>query len=224
MFKQDALEAEPIIVATLKSLLEWSPTSVSDRDGANLKAAVNNVRVNVTRLLHTNTIGESLANCFDLAYTTGMTLPQIERVRKTPLAVKPKLVGAIVIRDTLIHLCLVTASRIIADTEFISREDVDTCKAIVNVSFTEAEEDATNQMDAMIYRDIVSLHAAVSFYLTETARPLPRMLRYQFNVPLPTLVIAHRLYQDAGRADDILKENKIVHPAFSPLVGAALSN
>jgi hypothetical protein len=224
MLKQHALEAEPIVIATLESLLEWAPTSTSLHEGAELRSAVNHLRISVARLLQTNSIGEPLANCFNLAYSIGITLPQIERVRQTPLAMHPTLVGAIVIRDTLIQLCLVTASLIIVDTQFVSREDVEQCKAVVNASFREAAEDATNQMDAMIYRAIISLHAAIIFFLTETARPLPQMLKYQFNLPLPTLVIAHRLYQDASRADDILRENKIVHPAFAPRSGLALSN
>jgi prophage DNA circulation protein len=49
------------------------------------------------------------------------------------------------------------------------------------------------------------------------------MTSYQFAVPLPSLVIAHRLYQDASRADQIRAENKVVHPAFCPPLGVALS-
>jgi len=32
----------------------------------------------------------------------------------------------------------------------------------------------------------------------------------------PTLVLAHRLYRDAGRDADIVARNRIVHPGFVP--------
>jgi prophage DNA circulation protein len=222
MFKDDALEAAPIVNATLEALLTWAPTR--GREGANLRATVNDVRANVLPLLHTDTIGPSLAECFDLAFETGATLSNIEKVRITASERIPTLVGAVTIRDSLVQFCLVTQARILADTTFTSREDVQNIRAMFNTSFHTIEEDIANRMDAMTYRAIVELHAAISFYLVETARPLPRMLRYSFNLPLPTITMAHRLYHDAGRADELLRENKIVHPAFSPLFGLALSN
>jgi prophage DNA circulation protein len=35
--------------------------------------------------------------------------------------------------------------------------------------------------------------------------------------------MAYRLYTDASRADDVRDENKVVHPAFCPMTGLALS-
>jgi prophage DNA circulation protein len=49
------------------------------------------------------------------------------------------------------------------------------------------------------------------------------MLNYRFNQPLPTLVMAYRLYADASRGDELRYENAIVHPAFPPMMGRALS-
>ena len=86
------------------------------------------------------------------------------------------------------------------------------------------EEIAADDMDQMTYQALVRLHAAVTFFLVETARPLPRMLNFQFGAPMPTLVAAYRLYADAGRADELRAENKVVHPAFMRPFGKALSN
>ena len=49
------------------------------------------------------------------------------------------------------------------------------------------------------------------------------MIGYQFAEVLPTLVISYRLYGDASRADEVRDENEIVHPAFCPTIGQALS-
>jgi prophage DNA circulation protein len=222
MFKADAMEAVPIVNATLNALLAWAPTR--GRDGSNLRTAVNDVRAHVMVLLQTDSIGPPLANCFALAKATGASVKDIEIVRATAAAEQPQSAGAILIRDSLIMFCLETQARILIETEFVSREDVEQTRAMFNESFGSIAEDVADRMDAMTYRAIVQLHAAVAFFLVETARPLPRMLHYQFSLPLPTLAIAHKLYADAGRADELRAENKVVHPAFSARVGRALSN
>jgi prophage DNA circulation protein len=203
-------------------LLAWAPTR--GREGAALRSTVNAVRADVMHLLQTDTIGPPLANCFVLAQATGATLANIENVRMTAAEMAPTLVGAIMIRDALIQFCLVTQGRILVGTKFVSRDDVERVRSMINASFTSIEEDVADRMDAMTYRAIVELHAAISFYLVETARPLPRMLNYRFNQPMPTLAIAQKLYHDAGRADELRAENKVVHPAFCQRVGRALSN
>jgi prophage DNA circulation protein len=40
---------------------------------------------------------------------------------------------------------------------------------------------------------------------------------------MPSVALAHRLYADASRADELRNENKIVHPAFCLRDGRALS-
>jgi prophage DNA circulation protein len=107
---------------------------------------------------------------------------------------------------------------------FVSREDVDQVSATINSSFDDMEEELADEMDAMGWRAVLKLHAAMTLHLVETARPLPRMVAYHFNLNLPSVVLAHRLYADASRADELRAENKIVHPAFCPLDGRALSS
>ena len=74
-----------------------------------------------------------------------------------------------------------------------------------------------------VYRALISLHASVTYHLYETARPLPQMLNFEFTQTRPTLVQSYRLYATASRADELRRENKVVHPAFSPRVGRALA-
>jgi prophage DNA circulation protein len=50
------------------------------------------------------------------------------------------------------------------------------------------------------------------------------MLNFRFGYPMPTLVMAHKLYADAGRADELRAENKCVHPSFCRPYGKALSS
>lgn len=35
--------------------------------------------------------------------------------------------------------------------------------------------------------------------------------------PLPSLVLANRIYQDAARSDELMQETRVRHPAFMPV-------
>jgi prophage DNA circulation protein len=47
---------------------------------------------------------------------------------------------------------------------------------------------------------------------------LARLGTYTPLTVLPALVLAHRIYQDATRADELVARNGISHPAFMPAV------
>ena len=106
---------------------------------------------------------------------------------------------------------------------FVSRQDVDAIKQQLQQPFQDAEEIAADDMDQMTFQALIALHGAVTNHLVATARPLPRMLGFQFFEPLPSLVMAYKLYDDASRCDELREENKVVHPAFCPPTGQALS-
>src|SRR5262245_7563238 len=222
MFREDAIEALPIVRATLDALLEWMPSA--GREGAALRARANLVKAQAPHLLQADKLGQPVADCFEIALNGGLTLWQAERVRMVTASYVPRLVGAKMIKHGLIQLALVTQSRIIADMHFRSRQDIENILEMVNASFSSVAEAVADEMDAMTYRAIISLHAALTFFLIELERPLPRIMQYRFNQPMTTLTIAYRLYSDAGRADEIRYENKIIHPAFSSPEGRALSS
>jgi hypothetical protein len=222
VFREDSLEAQPIVDAALVALLSWAPTR--GRDGANLREQVNSVRAQAVTLLQADAIGDDLAACFDLAVTTGINLAQVERVRQIAEDFSPLTPGAQMIKDSLIQLAFCTQARLIVAMTFVSRTDVENVRAMINASFAPAEEAMADQMDAMTYRAVLSLHAAISFFLVQTARPLPQMLTYRFSYPRSTLAIAQRLYYDSTRADEIRNENRVVHPLFAPMMGRALSS
>jgi hypothetical protein len=221
MFKADAIEAQPIVNATLDELLSWAPTQ--GRPGLDLRTAVGKAKLYALEMLQFDMIEVPLLQCFMLAYHNGINIYQIETVRRVTAAQPAKSVGAIMTRDTLIELAFTTEGYVIADMVFTSRQDVDRIKLAVNDAFDDMEEELADAMDAMMWRAVLKLHAAMSMHLVETARPLPRMLPYHFNLTLPSVALAHRLYADAGRADELRNENKIVHPAFCLHDGMALS-
>lgn len=73
-------------------------------------------------------------------------------------------------------------------------------------------------------RALRELHGKTVRDLIERGRPLARIVTFETVLPLPAVVLAHRLYQDAGRRDELTSENAATdHPAFMPSVGRAYS-
>lgn len=221
MDRAGALEATPIMQRALRALLTAAPTR--GRPGSDLRTACGSLTLNAEVLIASDKAGPPLANCFNLALKTGATQKQLSYVRSTMMEEAPKSVGAILITNAIIQMCLASEGQVIAGMTFVTRSDVDQLKQLMNEAFGAAEETAADAMDAMTYQALVKLHAAITAYLVETARPLPRLIRFQFAAPMPTLQVAQRLYYDASRADELRAENHVVHPAFAPSSGRALS-
>jgi len=53
---------------------------------------------------------------------------------------------------------------------------------------------------------------------------LPVMVTYTFSNPMPALWLAQRLYQDASRAEELIAENRPIHPLFCAPTGKALAS
>lgn len=221
MFKIDAEEAEPIVQRAMKNLL--LTVAESGRAGSDARTGIGDLLAHLDVLLHSDTIGEPLANCFDLARAAGATTQGIVAVYDGVMIETPNTLGGSLIKDGLLNFCFANVARIIADVTFRSREDVEDAKQRLNSSFATLENVVADAMDSLMYLALIRLHAATTHLLIETARPLPRMLAFRFAAPLSTLVAAHRLYDDAGRADELREENKVVHPAFMRQEGRALS-
>jgi len=221
MLKIDAEEAKPIVRRAMENLM--LTVKHLGRAGSDVRTAVGDLLAHLDELLLNDAIGQPLDNCFDLARKSGATIDGIATTRIAVVAETPRTQGAMLIKNALIVFCLATNSRITVDMTFTSRDDVTRLKERISKAFFDMEEIAADTMDIASYRALVRLHAALSHYLIETARPLPRMLAFRFAAPLATLVAAHRLYDDAGRADELRDENKVVHPAFMRQEGRALS-
>jgi prophage DNA circulation protein len=219
--KVDAEEAAGIVQRMMTVLLTTVPSSGAT--GANARAAISDVKTNAYVWLRNNTLGVPLNNAFLMARDNGATYQNIEHVRQSVMTENPTTVGGMLTMVSGINLCLATESEIIATTTFISRQDVDAMKVAVRPPFEDSVEVAADEMDQIGFQAVVALYGALINHLVTTARPLPRLIGYRFAKIMPTLVIAQRLYADASRADEVRNENKIVHPAFCPLIGVALS-
>lgn len=59
--------------------------------------------------------------------------------------------------------------------------------------------------------------------LTAVGSDLAALQDFQFGASLPSLALAQRLYQDAGRSDELVSEAIPIHPAFMPVRFRALA-
>jgi hypothetical protein len=221
MKRADAQEAAPIVDRMLYALLGTVPSK--GRAGSDARTAIGDTRANAFKLCISDALGPPLDSCFDLARQAGASAPQLNVVREGIEKETPSTLGGNLVMNAGIRLCLAAQCRIIASMDFVSRQDVDALKAALLQPFRDAEEIAADGRDQMTFQALISLHGAVTNHLVATARPLPRMTNFVFFEPLPSLVVAYKLYEDASRCDELRQENKIVHPAFCPMSGQALS-
>jgi hypothetical protein len=222
MFKADAEEANGICNTVLMELLAQS--SATGAQGSNLRAAFSLFLHNAQTLLMTDQAGQYLENIFRLSQLNGMTISQMDVIRGLSAAQVAETPGGTLIRDSLVLYALATMGLIISAMTFTDREQVDQIKTIVAAGFAPMEETIADGIDPMAYQTLLECRAAIYYHLTMTAMPLPQMVNFQFAAPLSTLVAAYRLYTDPSRADELLAENDVVHPAFMLPVGVALSS
>ena len=221
MDKTDAKESAKIVKATLANLIKTVPSS--GRAGSDARSKISDTIVKAYPLLRTDAIADPLVECFDLALAAGAGLAPIARVRWQLAPTAPTTLGGTLTKGVLSGLCFAAEGTVISGMTFVSRQDVDRIKDAVQEPFAQAEEEAADAMDQASYMALIQLHAAIINFLVTTARPLPRMMNYQFADSHPSLVLAYKLYDTADRADEVRVENKIVHPAFCPQLGLALS-
>jgi hypothetical protein len=215
-------EAAVFVRLAADRLLVTSDDQVG-RAGSDLRRACGDIQANAEAYITQNQIAVKLAGCFRQALLTGATLDEFDRIRSELILIAAVSQTAILIKQACINFSLQQMARALTGMTFTSRADVDLIMPLLNDAFKQAEETVADEMAQTAYMGLVTLHAAVMFHLYETARPLPQMLNFQFAAIRPTLVQSYRLYADASRADQLRQENKVVHPAFAPRVGQALS-
>ena len=83
---------------------------------------------------------------------------------------------------------------------------------------------AGDQGDDAVYQSLRQLRADVVLDMQARGAALPALRTVNTNFPVPSLVLAQRLYQDPTRADELVRRANPVHPAFMPLSFSALSS
>lgn len=109
------------------------------------------------------------------------------------------------------RLAATTAARVVAETDWLARQDADAAAQDALALIDHALQTAEPVSDD-VYNALVALRAALSTDLRTRALAMPNLTQYTPQATLPAVVIAHRLYGDATRADEICVRNNVRHP------------
>jgi hypothetical protein len=202
------------IVGRLLDALSQTVTSQTGRDGVLVRQQISNLRAFYIDWLRDKTFANNLLVCFTDARVSNSKLSSFVVVRNVLFAETP--VGDIstAIVQTATAYCLAAEARIIGDIEFKSRDDVDAMIQTMKAAFDTARDLAADSNDSSCYQTLTSLAGALTAYLANTSRPLPRMVTFKMATTLPALTLSQRIYYTANRWEEVVDENKTIHPAF----------
>jgi len=107
---------------------------------------------------------------------------------------------------------VIEAARAASASEFVSLDQA--------ISYRDELADQLDlQMDTAddaAYGALADLRASLVRYVAANAGNMARLISFTPAVTLPALVLAHQLYQDAGRAEEIISRNNFRHSGFVP--------
>jgi prophage DNA circulation protein len=105
-----------------------------------------------------------------------------------------------------------------------SQNDAQAKRAAIVALFDAEMHVAADQGEDGAFTALSDLREAVIADLTARGASLAPIAFYELSSPLPSDVVALRLYRDAGRGDELIDEVSPVHPLFMPRVFSALAN
>ena len=223
MNSHDLEEAEGILAEMMTALQATVPT-IEGLSGALFRYAVGDLQAQAAVLLKTSVLGAPLLNCFTLAFEAGAILIDMDNVRSTMEAETPTGVPGALVANAGVRFALIVEAQILGQTTFTSSQDALAALDTISAAFDSAQIYAADNHDPANYQALIALQAKVVKDLTTRAAQLPRLVTYTQARILTSHALANRLYGDASRCDELRVENKIIHPAFCPLSGTALSD
>jgi prophage DNA circulation protein len=125
--------------------------------------------------------------------------------------------------DLFRRAAVVALARAAAAYQPVSADDAAGIRTIVCDALDAEITVAGNQGEDATFNALRAVRAAVIKDLTTRGAGLASIETVSTNLPVPAPVLAHRLYQDPARADELVMQANPVHPAFMPISFKALS-
>ncbi len=201
------------IIDHLTDKLGGTITSDIASQAGSYRYAIGKLHSDFLEYLRNNTFTTELSDIFDSAYDLRVARLNLVNIRNQLLS--ESATGEIAQSVILCAgaLCLATEAKLIAEIKFNCRDDVDVMLDSVRLAFEPFIEMAGDS-DVVTYRSLMLLQSALVEHLANIARPLPRMITFNLAAHLPALTLANRLYYDPTRWNELVLENKAVHPLF----------
>jgi prophage DNA circulation protein len=222
MTQADLNEATSSLQQMLDAINAVAIDSTSSAAGL-LRQATGSLRAGAASAIIAANVGSSLVNVFMQLRLAGASFLAVDAIRAQALALAPVSAIAGVIVDAVMLQALVCECRILTDFTFTSRDQVDEYRAALDGGFDAAIDKAADELDQVTMQTLISLRAASMRDLSARALPLPQIIAFAYAKRRPALWIAQRLYADGSRYTELVAENGVVHPLFTPATGRALS-
>lgn len=213
-------EIDGIITRMCDKILKF--TSLRGRPGSDLRSAVGRLLANIEGSVFDNSLPDKMLAVFEAAYLADVTLAGLAPVLAQLRTEVPTTNGSTWTTQAAIFMTLSTECRVIADIDFVSRDDIEPVQRMMKDNFDQAKEWAADEEDNIVYAQLVDLGAKLTRFLADEAMPLPTVVYYDLR-PRPALTMSYRIYADASRTEELMADNKVVHPAFMAGVFRALS-
>lgn len=200
------------LIDSLSSTITWEVGRV----GIVFRVSLGDLQANYYAYLNEGTFSQKLLDCFTNARNANVSFASFSKVHNQLFLENP--VGEISQTIVMIAIvyCLAAEARVLTGATFVSQDDVRlTIQRAVSV-FETAKVKAADAPDSSVYRSLITLGGSLVNHLTTTSYPLPRLIMFDLAVSMPALSLSQLIYHTADRSDEILNENKIIHPAFCP--------
>ncbi|SIS87815.1 DNA circularization protein [Neptunomonas antarctica] len=155
-----------------------------------------------------------IAGAFNSYHSLLSAFGIFESVPQTTPSRKQQAANQAALSNALLGLVVIETARLIANkpTPFTTYD-----QAIAS------RDSILEQLDSLIdagsdaeYYALADLQSALMRRVDDVAPGLQRIEQIRLQRPLPALVLAHQLYGDADRAEELIQRNNISHPGFMP--------
>lgn len=210
-------DAAAMLQRMLDILLSGIPSQPITDERNTVRRLISTLRGNAEEAIRGDELGTQLEQIFLAADAARANYIGVENVRlflMTQVASK-SFYTQFFFRSALI-MTLALQSKIVSRIQFKTQAQIRNMILHMRDAFDEARAIGIDEVDVLVYQAINTMSGALINHLALTELQLPRFLTYETAFPMPSLYLANRIYQDTTRADEIEKENGVVHPAFMP--------
>lgn len=214
IFRKELREVLALINRMLVAVQKGIPTRGTT--GVELRRVVGNFVAHEVELVESFTIGTALFGCFEQARLAGATLDTMDGVRIAMLAEQPVFTFGKCAKLTGMVFSFVEQCTMISKIEFTSQTDVEAMLTRMNLVIEQLKLEISELLDGMDYQSFTTLAATLVHHLAATERKLPQVVNVTFPINKAALSLATYFYADGRRFEEVIKENKVIHPAFFP--------
>lgn len=123
---------------------------------------------------------------------------------------------AATVNSAILVLCSGAMASVAVTANPGSSDEAATLSERVSTQIDLALVSAGDRGDDDVYDALLSLRDSFLSTMATLSQGLVELIDFRTTSPIPALTLANRLYQDAGRADELIAATTVPHPAFMP--------